>query len=217
MSDYIPKREADLLKWAENFVRVVENYKNDLNIPTEEVTALKAALNRFSAALEDARSAERTPALVARKNAAKFELISLIRAMVRFRLQNPIVTPVMRIELGLKPRDETRTEHHDVPELVDFDLTLRGIREIVVNFRVKGSDSKAKPDGYDGAVLIWGILNEPPAEASALTRHTMASKTPHALKFTNEDRGKTVYIAAAWQNERGNIGDWSEILSAIVP
>jgi hypothetical protein len=217
MSDYIPKREADLLKWAENFVRVVENYKNDLNIPTEEVTALKAALNRFSAALEDARSADRTPALVARKNEAKEDLISKIRTMVQFRLKNPLVTPVMRIELGLKPRDETRTEHHDVPELVEFELKLRGIREIIVNFWVKGSDSKAKPDGYDGAVLIWGILDEPPAEAFDLTQHTMASKTPHALKFKNEERGKTVYIAAAWQNERGNIGDWSEILSAVIP
>jgi hypothetical protein len=34
----------------------------------------------------------------------------------------------------------------------------------------------------------------------------MASKTPHTLNFTEEERGKTVYIAAAWQNERGNLG-----------
>jgi hypothetical protein len=129
----------------------------------------------------------------------------------------------MRIEFGLSPRDTVRTEHHDVPELVEFELTLRGIREIVVNFWVKGSASRAKPNGYDGAVLIWGIADlkstdEPPAGIADLTQHTMASKTPHALKFPNdEDRGKTVYIAAAWQNERGNLGDWSEIQSAIIP
>jgi hypothetical protein len=45
----------------------------------------------------------------------------------------------------------------------------------------------------------------------------MASKTPHAIPFQEEERGRTVYIAAAWQNERGNIGQWSEILSAVVP
>jgi hypothetical protein len=27
----------------------------------------------------------------------------------------------------------------------------------------------------------------------------------------------TVYIAAAWQNERGIIGNWSEIQSAVIP
>jgi hypothetical protein len=45
----------------------------------------------------------------------------------------------------------------------------------------------------------------------------MASKTPHALEFTEEERGKTVYIAATWQNERGIIGNWSEIQSAVIP
>ena len=29
--------------------------------------------------------------------------------------------------------------------------------------------------------------------------------------------GITRHIAAAWQNERGNIGNWSEILSAVKP
>jgi hypothetical protein len=45
----------------------------------------------------------------------------------------------------------------------------------------------------------------------------MASKTPHSLDFPEEERGKTVYIAAAWQNERGIIGPWSEIQNAIIP
>jgi hypothetical protein len=38
-----------------------------------------------------------------------------------------------------------------------------------------------------------------------------------AFPFEEEERGSTVYIAAAWQNERGNIGAWSEILSAVIP
>jgi hypothetical protein len=33
----------------------------------------------------------------------------------------------------------------------------------------------------------------------------MASKTPHTIEFTEEEWGKTVYIAASWQNHRGNI------------
>jgi hypothetical protein len=60
-------------------------------------------------------------------------------------------------------------------------------------------------------------LDTPPAEPDNLTRHSMASKTPHAIQFTEEERGRTVYIAASWQNERGNIGQWSEIQSAVVP
>ncbi|MDR0486641.1 MAG: hypothetical protein LBG91_00165, partial [Treponema sp.] len=71
--------------------------------------------------------------------------------------------------------------------------------------------------GYDGAVLIWDVLASPPPDPDALTQHTMASRTPHAIKFKEEERGKTVYIAACWQNERGLTGQWSEIQSAVVP
>jgi hypothetical protein len=45
----------------------------------------------------------------------------------------------------------------------------------------------------------------------------MASKTPHTFFFDETQRGKTVYIAAAWQNERGNIGQWSDIQSVVIP
>ena len=42
--------------------------------------------------------------------------------------------------------------------------------------------------------------------------------TPYAFDdFHESDRGKTVYIALTWQNARGNIGQWSEILSAVIP
>jgi len=45
----------------------------------------------------------------------------------------------------------------------------------------------------------------------------MASRTPHALGFSEAEHSKTVYVAAAWQNARGILGPWSEIQSAIVP
>jgi hypothetical protein len=45
----------------------------------------------------------------------------------------------------------------------------------------------------------------------------LATRTPHILEFTEEERGKTVYVAICWQNEKGEKGPWSEIESAIVP
>ena len=47
--------------------------------------------------------------------------------------------------------------------------------------------------------------------------HTLASRTPYALEFAEAERGKTVYVALSWQNGRGNIGQWSEIQSAVIP
>jgi hypothetical protein len=215
--DYIPHREAELVPWAENFALWVSNYSEDLDIPQSEVNALKAAVTQFKNLFEEAKSSEKTPFIIAQKKAAKADMIAKIRALVRFRLQNPLVTDAMRVQFGLPPRDIIRTPHIEVAEVVEFELKLRNIREILVNFWIKGETHKAKPHGYDGAVIVWDILDTPPAEPDNLTRHTMASKTPHALEFTEEQRGKTVYIAASWQNERGNIGQWSEIQSAVVP
>jgi hypothetical protein len=45
----------------------------------------------------------------------------------------------------------------------------------------------------------------------------MASRTPHTLIFDEGQRGKTVQIALAWQNERGILGAWSEYKSAVIP
>lgn len=56
-----------------------------------------------------------------------------------------------------------------------------------------------------------------PSQPDTFIHHTMASRTPFTLHFEEADRGKTVYIALAWQNERGITGAWSEIKSAIIP
>ncbi|MDR2597616.1 MAG: hypothetical protein LBC76_09910 [Treponema sp.] len=37
------------------------------------------------------------------------------------------------------------------------------------------------------------------------------------LEFDETERGRTVYIALSWQNERGLIGQWSEIQNAVIP
>jgi hypothetical protein len=215
--DYIPRREAELVPWAENFALWAGNYSQDLDIPQKEVDALTAELGFFKSLFDQAKSPERTPVIIAQKDATKASMIAKIRAMVTFRLQNPLVTDAMRIQFGLRPRDIIRTPHIEVTEVVEFELKLRNIREVLVDFWVKGEKHKAKPHGYDGAVLIWEILDTAPERTADLTHHTMASKTPHSIEFDEPDRGKTVYIAAAWQNERGNIGQWSEILSAIIP
>jgi hypothetical protein len=80
-----------------------------------------------------------------------------------------------------------------------------------------GSKSNAKPYGVNGAVIVYAVLDAPPADVSALTRSVLATRTPHILEFTEEERGKTVYVAICWQNEKGEKGPWSEIESAIVP
>jgi len=157
------------------------------------------------------------PQLTTEKNRVRLASERALRHFVNRFLRFEPVTDLDRDKMGIPNRDLIRTPHIDVTEVVEFETKLRNIREVLVNFWIKGQTHKAKPAGYDGAVLIWDVLDTPPTSTHDLTLHTMASRTPHALEFAEEERGKTVYIAAAWQNERGLIGQWSEIQSAVIP
>jgi hypothetical protein len=99
----------------------------------------------------------------------------------------------------------------------ELDIDVLDFRRLKVTFHDQDSDSKAKPYGTNGAVIAYAVLDAPPADVSALTRSVLATRTPHILEFTEEERGKTVYVAICWKNEKGERGPWSEIESTIVP
>jgi len=162
-------------------------------------------------------TATRTSANIHRRQVAQAEVAALVRAFVNQFLRFPPVTDADRIEMGIPVHDAIRTDHFVVAENVDFVIHLNAIRELVVNFWQQGADHRAKPAGYEGAVIIWGVVDAPPANPEDLTHHIMASRTPFTLRFGEEERGKTVYVALAWQNERGILGAWSEYKTAIVP
>jgi len=158
-----------------------------------------------------------TPAVITAKNDARRKAEQIIRPFIRRFLQFEPVTNADRVNMRLPLHDIIRTDHKVVEEEVEFVLIIRGIRVVHVDFWVLGSGHKAKPAGYDGAVIVWDVLDEPPADPNALNRHTMASRTPFTLEFPEEERGKTVYVALCWQNERGIIGRWSDIKSTVIP
>jgi hypothetical protein len=216
-TDFIPRPDAAF----ETFIRNITDYVLDNNarwkhIQQNDMDEIESQFSLWHTAYEKTLTPH-SPQLTAEKNRVRTEVERYLRRFINRFLRYEPVTDLDRDYMKIPNPDLIRTSHIDVKEVVEFEIKLRNIREVLVNFWVKGETHKAKPAGYDGAVFIWDILDEPPADIHDLTLHTMASRTPHALEFTEEERGKTVYIAAAWQNERGHIGSWSEILSAVVP
>ncbi|MDR1199298.1 MAG: hypothetical protein LBK94_09885, partial [Prevotellaceae bacterium] len=131
---------------------------------------MQTAYNAFVLLQRKADSPDSTTVITAEKNAARKNYVALVRTLAGFRLKNPIITDAERIDMGLHVHDTTPTTI-DVPktrpelaiEVVDF-------RRLKVSFQDQGSKSKAKPYGVDGAVIIWAVLDAPPADHSALSR-----------------------------------------------
>jgi hypothetical protein len=215
--DYVPQSDSKLVDWSANFCTKVSEKAPIWGVPYEEITVVQNASSLFASLHVQADSPSKTSVIVTAKNAARKDLVEKIRAMVNFRLKNPIITDAERIELGLHVHDtkpSTIKPPHTRPEL---DIDVVDFRRLAVNFRDMGSKSKARPYGVNGALIKQAVLDAPPADHNALTRTVLATRTPHILEFIEEERGKTVYVVICWQNEKGELGPWSEIESAIVP
>jgi hypothetical protein len=211
----MPGRREEKLAMANKWVTELPKSNGAWTVTPAEITEL----GEFAETAQDAlnRLVSGSAVDVARAREAFVALVRYMRWLHGRKFFSPPMEDSDYTRLGLRPPDRIRTEHVVVNEMVEFDLSLRGIREVVVNFWIKGADHRAKPAGYDGAVLVWDTLPAPPERPTDLAEHTMASRSPHIIEFDESDRGKTVYIALQWQNERGLTGPWSEMQTAVVP
>jgi hypothetical protein len=151
------------------------------------------------------------------KNQAKKDGKRILRVFNNeFVRYSTAVSDEDKIALGNKPYNPP-SPIPDPPTRPEFSIKILDIMRLAIHFRDQGSSTKAKPYGMDGAVIYWAILDHVPAGIEELTNSVLATRTPHILEFTEHDRGKTVYIAMRWQNEKGHKGPASEIQSAIIP
>ena len=217
MSDWVPNRRSDQLAMAKRWMELLPLKEAAWRIPEGMLLALRELTVEAEMLQDRADSPIGTKGDAGRARLAFRALVAQMRDIRRRVFFMPPLDEADFSDLGLQPPDTIRTPHIDVPEIVDFVIHLSSIRELVIDFWIQGETHRAKPHGYDGAVIIWGIRDTPPAEPHELPNHTMASRTPHTLAFGETERGKTVQIALAWQNERGTIGQYSEYKSAIIP
>ncbi|MDR2809489.1 MAG: hypothetical protein LBB84_02890 [Tannerellaceae bacterium] len=217
MSDYIPRKDTELLLWGENFCTRVADNATDWGIPTAEVTALQAAQTAFAEILPAASGPLADSVTIERKNEARHALVEKIRGMAAFRLQNPILTNADRLLLGLHVHDTKPTTIPVPTTRPNFELKVTDVRRIAVHFHDQDSAGRARPYGVNGAVVYYDVLDAPPPHPDALSRSLLATHTPYTLEFVEEERGKAVYVALRWQNEKGQKGPWSEIESTVVP
>ena len=203
--------------FMERIVKYIDDHKLIWNhILDDRVITLRKAYYYF---LESFLSYKNIPmqANWAVVKKARADATSELRTFIKQFLRYPPVTDADRTAMGIPNHDNIRTSHFIVTESVELEFVLCKVSELMVKFWVKGSSRKAKPNGYKGAVIAWDILDKTPLDPEELKNRSVASATPVTIHFKGADRGKTVYISAAWQNGRGIIGSFCEIQSTVVP
>ena len=214
-SDWLPAKREEQLAMANKWIAELPNHKGMWTVSEAEISELADVTETAQERLNKLVSGSAVDVALARE-----AFTGLVRYM-RFLHSRKFFSPPMEdadfVRLGLRPPDRVRTEHLIVTQHIEFEIRLRGIRELEINFWEKGAAHRAKPAGFDGAVIVWDLLSAPPERPTDLAHHTMASRTPHIIEFDESDRGKTAYIALQWQNQRGITGPWSEMQTAIIP
>jgi hypothetical protein len=213
----IPEKESELVVWGENFINQIVLYAGPWEIPPHEVDELKNAYTQFANLHSVTDSPARTTIIVAQKNEAKEIFLSLTRLMIDFRLQNPIITNDQRIALGIHVKDKIYTPILTPSKAPKISVSVEDKRQVKISIQDVDKSGKSKSYGIIGGVITYAILASPPSDQEQLTHSVLATRSTHVLTFKEEDRGKTVYIAARWENEKGETGPWSDIISTIIP
>ncbi|MDR1325724.1 MAG: hypothetical protein LBK00_06780 [Treponema sp.] len=216
-SKYLPDAEPKLIPWGDNFVENVDRNKEAWGIPVAEVTEVKTVLTDFKSLYERARSPGRTTVIVEEKNTVKALLKAKIRAMVGFRLKNPIITDAQRKELGLHVADKTRSPKPRPTTYPKFHIVQNGVGMLSIIFQEGDGRKGSKPPEAVGVRIYYGVFDEQPSVQEELPASVFGTRCPCTITFRETDRGKRAYIALRWENSKGEGGPWSEIISEIIP
>ena len=220
-SHYIPKGD----KGFDGFFNNLNNYvpektsgKNPewTHIPREDTEDLNAHFSRWHEAYEITLGKHNSED-IREKNRVRKIAEAVLRNFVNYFLRHKAVSDYDRDCMKIPNRRTTRTLRFEVTELVSLILRIREISEIQALFTVKNAANKAKPTGYNGAVFAWGFSDEIPKSVDDLPHRVLATRSPFTLKFDGADRGRRVWISAAWQNRRGIIGDFCPMQTTLVP
>jgi len=216
---FIPHKDADFNNWVTNFVNTARALSAQLQIPADRGDALWALLSVWAQKYEASENpATRTKVAIVEKSDARRALEKAVQEFIREYLRfNHLVTDGDRVALGIPIPDPT---HTPVPVPTTYpDLTIEpdGIRRLRLSFRDHDKKSTAHPAGVVGAFIRWALLPAQPVAVEELTNSALDTRTPYVFTFEENQRGLTLYVAAAWQNTKGEKGAWSEIVSGIVP
>jgi hypothetical protein len=176
--------------------------------------------NRFGLTFEDWKdTSDRTIVKVAALDDAEADFITVYRQLYNGYLRsNPLVTDEDLISMGLpKHPSGVRTPPQPPTTVVEATADTSVPATITVNYRDKNGKGTAKPKGVHGVEIAWEILGAQPTDWSQLTHSAFDTRTPAQLVFSGEQRGKTLYFALRWENNRGDKGPWSVIYNAIIP
>lgn len=214
MATIPPDKDQELDAWSIQFSSLISATPTAFGLVAADATAFAALKSDYSTRLTTAmNSTTRTKGTVAAKNTSKLALTAKARSLIKIITAYPPLTSQQRADLGLNAKDAGPTPippPSTKPILsVDPDGMLRIVDETM-------PDRRAKPAGVRGAVVFAKVDGPPPTTTDDAKFSALATKNRIPLALPSGSNGKTLYVLAAWYNERGELGPVSNIASTTI-
>jgi hypothetical protein len=218
---YMPLGVHDFLGWARNFVEVARANKALFGFTDGELDALEQALNALEAAVKKADGETATKEDIRHKNtilaATRHQFQTFVNTRVNY---NEKIDNDGRANLRTHIRDTTRTTIPVPTDLVRLRITPLEGHGHRIDFVSAATGKKAIPYGMNGVVLARKVLEDGkpvPAAGEELPDTELITSSPHVADYPPNLAGKRVAYAAAWQNEKGEKGKFSDVQVHIIP
>jgi hypothetical protein len=218
----VPSKDSDFDQVSDLVVTNSTVYATKWEIPQPEVITLSDSHTAWHTAFEKARDpATRTEGTVAAKDTAREAHEPRLRTFLkRWIMSNDAVSDEARRNMKLPIYKKTRERippSDDVPESEGKATPIDG--RVLLNWRGRISGSKTNPYGQKVVVRHTVLpLDAPaPTRIEELENSLLDGRQPCELSYPEKNWGMVVYFATAYQNVRGEMGDWSPIGSVIIP
>ena len=113
---YYPNKDADFIAWLANFITIATANTAALGLIAGDLTPISTLQPTYSTNLNDVEAKKAALAsAVDTKDATKDSIIQKVRVVVNKIQANPAVTPALKLQLGISPRDGSHYPVSPVP------------------------------------------------------------------------------------------------------
>jgi hypothetical protein len=224
--DYVPRRDADLLVWAQRLFDYATPKATSWKVPAPSGD-MSDAIESFDFALQKATAPNSGRVDTMAKNKARAALVRECRTYVQgFLARNPFVTDIDRENMGITVRDTIPT--NIPPPLIPVEGELHFPAQAIVEVRnIRPLGGVPVSLSKHGVRIYYGVLGDSDDvdKFRLSARPQTGSDLPHSVftrrrsrKFVFErDSGREVFFCMRYENAKGETGPWGVMLSAFIP
>ena len=214
----MPTSGEAVLRMATTWGTYIPTISDRLVVPADTMGTLTQKTGAFETLFQTPQSA-RTPAMNAQMRTARKELETAMRDVKRRYFFSPPLTDSDIVSLGLKPKDSTPTPVGDPVGLVTATVKYPNEGALELNIKHVAGTPFDKRANY-GVKVRCGVysMEEPsPNNVNMLTDSRFTRRKKELFTFEKQDRKKIAYFCLRYESARGRAGQWSSIISAVIP